>query len=107
MTVMKHLDSGGAVWIDDMTILGEVERCFADALGVACQLQEDPKLLPGGGATQVALARAIRRHAETIPGREQMAMEAWADGLEVIPRALAQNADEEVIKITRVDIHWI
>jgi chaperonin GroEL (HSP60 family) len=85
-------------------ILGEVERCFADALGVACQLQEDPKLLPGGGATQVALARAIRRHAETIPSREQMAMEAWADGLEVIPRALAENAGldpiESLLKLT-------
>ena len=85
-------------------VLGEVERCFGDALGVACQLQEDPKLLPGGGATQVALARAIRLHAETIPGREQMAMEAWADGLEVIPRALAQNAGldpiESLLKLT-------
>ena len=73
-------------------MLEEVERCFADALGVACQLHEEPKLLPGGGATQVALARRLRRYGETIPGREQLAVEAFADALEVIPRALAENA---------------
>lgn len=70
----------------------EIERCFADALGVACQLLEEGKLLPGAGATQVAIARRLRRHAESIPGREQLAMDAWADALESIPRALAQNA---------------
>jgi chaperonin GroEL (HSP60 family) len=70
----------------------EIERCFADALGVACQLLEDGKLLPGAGATQVAIARKLRRHAESIPGREQLAIDAWADALESIPRALAQNA---------------
>jgi chaperonin GroEL (HSP60 family) len=73
-------------------MLDEVERCFADALGVACQLHEEARLLPGGGATQVALARRLRRYAETIPGREQLAVEAFADALEVIPRALAENA---------------
>ena len=73
-------------------MLEEVERCFADAIGVACQLHEEPRLLPGGGATQVALARRLRRYAETIPGREQLAVEAFADALEVIPRVLAENA---------------
>ncbi len=73
-------------------MLEEVERCFCDAIGVACQLYEEPRLLPGGGATQVALARRLRRYAETIPGREQLAVEAFADALEVIPRVLAENA---------------
>ena len=70
----------------------EIERSYADALGVACQLLGDGKLLPGAGATQVAIARKLRRHAESIPGREQLAIDAWADALESIPRALAQNA---------------
>ena len=74
------------------TMVGEVERCFADALGVAGQLLEDPSLLAGGGATHVALARHLRRYAETIPGGEAMAIEAYADALEVIPRALSENA---------------
>jgi len=70
----------------------EIERSFADALGVACQLLEEGKLLPGAGATQVAISRKLRRHAESIPGREQLAIDAWADAIESIPRALAQNA---------------
>jgi chaperonin GroEL (HSP60 family) len=63
-----------------------------DAVGVACQLLEESSLVPGAGATQVALARGLRRYAESIPGREQLAIEAWADALEVIPRTLAENA---------------
>jgi len=85
-------------------ILDEVVRCFADGLGVACQLLENPILLPGGGATQVALGRRLRRHAESVPGREQMAIEAWADALESIPRALAANAGfdgiDSLLKLT-------
>ena len=85
-------------------VLEEVVRSFADGLGVACQLLEDPILLPGGGATQVALARRLRRHAESVPGREQMAIEAWADALESIPRALAGNAGfdgiDSLLKLT-------
>jgi chaperonin GroEL (HSP60 family) len=73
-------------------VMAEVERCFDDALGVACQLLEEPYLLPGGGATHIALARRIRRHAEGIPGREQLAAEGFADALEVIPRTLAENS---------------
>ena len=72
--------------------LEEAHRAFDDALGVACQLIEEPRLLPGGGATQIALARRLRRYAETIPGREQMAIEAFAASLEAIPRILASNA---------------
>jgi len=88
-------EEGGATFIacgSTSDTVGEVERCFADALGVACQLLEEPSLLAGGGATQIALARHLRRHAETIPGREQLAVEAYADALEVIPRTLAENA---------------
>ena len=73
-------------------VMAEAERCFDDALGVACQLLEEPYLLPGGGATHIALARRIRRHAEGIPGREQLAAEGFADALEVIPRTLAENS---------------
>ena len=73
-------------------ILGEVERCFDDALGVSVQLIEDGFVVCGGGASYVALARRLRRYAETIPGREQLAIEAYADAIEVIVRVLAENA---------------
>jgi chaperonin GroEL (HSP60 family) len=84
--------------------LEEAQRAFDDALGVACQLIREPQLLPGGGATQIALARRLRRHAETIPGREQMAIEGFAAALESIPRILAENAGldpiDELLRIT-------
>ncbi len=73
-------------------IVGETSRCFDDALGVAAHLRKDRRLLVGGGASHVHLARHLRRFAEATPGREQMAIEAFADALEVIPRALAENA---------------
>ena len=73
-------------------IIDEVERCFDDALGVVCQLHKQPHILPGGGAAQTALARRIREFANTISGREALAVEAWADACEIIPRVLAENA---------------
>ncbi len=91
---------GGATLIirgSTSEIIEEVERCFADALGISCQLLENPTLLPGAGATQVSIARRLRRFAESIPGREQLAIEAWADGLEAIPRTLAANAGYDPI----------
>ena len=54
-------------------------------------------MIPGGGATYIALARRLRRFAETVPGREQLAIEAFADGLETIPRVLAENAGMDSI----------
>ena len=93
-------DEGGATFVatgSTETVVGEVERCFADALGVACRLRENPQLIPGGGATYIALARRLRRYAETVPGREQLAIEAFADGLETIPRVLAENAGMDPI----------
>tara|TARA_B100001996_G_scaffold306933_1_gene248214 strand:+ start:1374 stop:2966 length:1593 start_codon:yes stop_codon:yes gene_type:complete len=104
-------EEGGATLIvrgGSREIHDEVERCFADALGVACQLLEEPKLLPGAGATQVAIARRIRRFAETVSGREQLAIEAWADAIESIPRALAQNAGldpiDSLLKLTAAQV---
>ena len=73
-------------------VVEETSRCFDDAVGVAAQVRLDRRILVGGGAAHVALARHLRRRAEATPGREQLAMEAYADALESIPRALAENA---------------
>ena len=84
-------------------IIGEVERCFDDSIGVSVQLIEDGLVVCGGGASYVALARRLRRYAETIPGREQLAVEAYADAIEVIVRVLAENAGIDPIS-TLLDV---
>jgi len=94
-------DGGGTTIIirgSTVDVIGEVERCFDDSLGVVCQMFEDGRLLPGGGATYVALARLLRRYAETIPDREQLAIEAYGDALEVIVRVLAENGGMDPIE---------
>ncbi len=70
----------------------EVSRAFDDALGVAFRLVREPGILPGGGGTQTHLARHLRAYSTTQKGREQLAIEGFADALEVIPRTLAENA---------------
>jgi chaperonin GroEL (HSP60 family) len=96
------------------TRMDEVARGFDDAIGVACGLVRDPRILPGGGATQMALARHLRKFALTVPGREQLAIEAFAGALEAIPRILAENAGlsplDEVLRLNaaqEADGQWI
>ena len=74
------------------TMREEVSRAFDDALGVAHRLSAESSFLPGGGATQIHLARHLRAYAPSQKGREQLAIEGFADALEIIPRALAENA---------------
>ena len=70
----------------------EVERSFDDALGVASRLNIESEILPGGGAIQSHLARHLRNFAHTHSGREQLAIDAFAASLEIIPRVLAENS---------------
>jgi thermosome len=74
------------------TILDEAERGLKDALYVTRNVVEDGKVLWGGGAVQQALAIRLRRYAEKVGGKDQLAIEAFADALESIPRILAENA---------------
>lgn len=98
--------SGQTVIIRGSTdsILEETQRAFDDAIGVACGLVQDSSILPGGGAIQIALARRLRDYSTSIPGREQLAVEAYAAAMESIPRALAQNAGldglDRILEIT-------
>ena len=87
---------GGAVTVvirgSSPSVREEVERAFDDAMGVALRLSNEPKLLPGGGATQTHLARHLRGFASSQSGREQMAIAAYAAALEIVPRTLAENS---------------
>ncbi len=73
-------------------VIDEVDRAIEDSLGVVRTTLEDGKVLAGGGAPEVELSLALRDYADSVGGREQLAVEAFADALEVIPRTLAENA---------------
>ncbi|MFQ6137333.1 MAG: thermosome subunit beta [Candidatus Hydrothermarchaeales archaeon] len=73
-------------------VVDEVERAIEDTLGVIPAAMEDKKVVAGGGAAEVEVAMRLREYAKTIGGREQLAIEAFADALEIIPRTLAENA---------------
>ncbi|MFD1586059.1 thermosome subunit alpha [Halorientalis brevis] len=73
-------------------VVDEVERAIDDSLGVVSVTLEDGQVLPGGGAPETELALGLRDYADSVGGREQLAVEAFADAIDVIPRTLAENA---------------
>jgi len=73
-------------------VVDELERGMNDALRVTACAVEDGKYVAGGGATEIELALKLRDYAATVGGREQLAIQAFADAVEVIPRSLAENA---------------
>ena len=80
-------------------LVDEAERALKDALSVVIDVVKKPKAVAGGGAVEMELAKRIRDQAAQIGGREQLAVEAFADSLEVIPRTLADNAGLNQIDI--------
>ena len=79
-------------------VLNEIERSLQDAMQVVRNVVYDPKLLPGGGATEMALAVAIRKEGQKLHGIQQAPFMAVGDAMEVIPRTLAQNCGVSVIR---------
>jgi thermosome len=73
-------------------VIDELERGIHDALSVVKVALEDGKMTAGGGSAATAIAMALRDYATTIGGREQMAIEAFANAMEVIPKTLSENA---------------
>ncbi len=73
-------------------VVDEIRRAFDDAVGVVSVAWEDGAVLTGGGSVLAALSRDLRTYAETVGGLEQMAIEAFASALEIVPRTLAENA---------------
>ncbi|MEX2701923.1 MAG: thermosome subunit beta [Candidatus Baldrarchaeota archaeon] len=73
-------------------IVDEAERALHDALCVVRNIIHEPKVVPGGGAPEIEIARKLREYAETLSGREQLAVKAFAEAIEVVPRTLAENA---------------
>jgi len=80
-------------------MVDEAERAMTDALSVVSDVIENNKIVAGGGAVEIEVAKELRRYATKVGGREQLAVEAFADGVEVIPRTLAENAGLEPIDV--------
>ncbi|WP_042699803.1 thermosome subunit beta [Thermococcus sp. PK] len=73
-------------------VVDEVERALEDAIKVVKDIVEDGKIVAGGGAPEIELAIRLDEYAKEVGGKEQLAIEAFADALKVIPRTLAENA---------------
>ncbi len=80
-------------------MVDEAERGMQDALSVVSDVIENNKIVPGGGAVEAEIAKELRSYATKVGGREQLAIEAFADSIEVIPKTLAENAGLEPIDI--------
>jgi len=80
-------------------VVDELERGLHDALFVSKVALEDGKMTVGGGAAAIELSMALRDYAPSVGGREQMAIEAFAHALEVIPKTLSENAGLDPINI--------
>jgi thermosome len=80
-------------------VVDELDRAVHDALRVVGIVVEDKKYVAGGGSTEIELALRLKEFASTVGGREQLAIEAFAEAMEVIPRTLAENAGLDPIDV--------
>lgn len=78
-------------------VVDEAERAFTDAIGGVASAIEVGKIVTGGGAPEIELSKGLREYADSIGGREQLAINAFADSLEIIPRTLAESAGRDPI----------
>jgi thermosome len=80
-------------------VVDEAERSLHDALCVVRNAIEDGKIVPGGGAPEAEVAKQLREYAVKVGGREQLAIEAFADAVESIPLTLAENGGLDPVDI--------
>ncbi len=79
--------------------LDETERAVKDGLGDVISAVKSGRIVAGGGAVEIEIARKLRIYAKTLGSREQLAIEEFANSLEAIPEALAENAGLDPIDI--------
>ena len=78
-------------------VVDELERAIHDSIFVVKVAIEDEKMTIGGGSTAAEISMALRDYAPSVGGREQMAIEAYAKAIEIIPKTLAENAGYDPI----------
>jgi chaperonin GroEL (HSP60 family) len=69
-----------------------VDRSVEDAIGAVSSAIENGKIVFGGGSPEAEIANRLRKFAQKLSGREQLAVRAFADAMEIVPRSLAENA---------------
>ncbi|MGQ9460991.1 MAG: thermosome subunit beta [Candidatus Bathyarchaeaceae archaeon] len=80
-------------------MVDEAERAMKDALSAVRDVVEKPSVVAGGGAVEAEISKQLRNYAVKVGGREQLAIEAFADSMEIIPKSLAENAGHDPIDI--------
>ncbi|MEM4318438.1 MAG: thermosome subunit alpha [Candidatus Pacearchaeota archaeon] len=80
-------------------VTSEIERAVKDGLGDIASALNEGSVVPGGGAVEIELAKRLKELSNKFKGREQLAVEAFADALEIIPRTLAENAGLDPINV--------
>jgi thermosome len=80
-------------------IVDEAERSLHDALCVVKDVVQEPKIVAGGGAPELEISRALRGYAESLPGKEQMAVQVFAEAIEIVPITLGENAGLDPIDL--------
>lgn len=80
-------------------LIAEAERSIHDALCVIKDLIEEPKIVAGGGAPELEMAGVLKKYAESLPGREQLAVRVFAEALESIAVTLTENAGLDPVDV--------
>jgi chaperonin GroEL (HSP60 family) len=80
-------------------VVAEIERALDDAIGDIISALTVGKIVAGAGSCEMELARQLREYSESLSGREQLAVKAFADTMEIIPKTLAENAGLDPIDI--------
>ncbi|MBU0756537.1 MAG: TCP-1/cpn60 chaperonin family protein [Nanoarchaeota archaeon] len=80
-------------------VIDEVERAMSDAIGDVIAVLKNGKAVAGAGSSEIEIAMALRKYAESLSGREQLAVKSFAETLEIIPRTLAENSGLDPINV--------
>ncbi|OIO43173.1 thermosome subunit [Candidatus Pacearchaeota archaeon CG1_02_39_14] len=103
MVYVKDCENPKAVTIlvkgSTVHVVDEIERAVKDGIGDVIAAVKSKKVVAGGGAVEIELSKRLRQYSRTLGGREQLAVEVFADALEFIPETLAENAGLDPIDI--------
>jgi len=103
MTYVKKCKNAKAVTIlvkgSSEHIVAEIERAVEDAIGALISALKKGKIVAGAGSCEIELSKQLREFSESLSGREQLAVKAFADAMDIIPKTLAENAGLDPIDI--------